>query len=89
MPIIKRKPGGQPGNQNARTHGFYSQVLDEAEQLDIKTADDLIGIDDEIALLRAKIKSVLRNDPQNVQLIIRATESLSRLIKAKYKIDKA
>jgi hypothetical protein len=29
----KRKRGALKGNQNARKHGFYSKVLDEAEQL--------------------------------------------------------
>jgi hypothetical protein len=30
----ERKRGASKGNQNARKHGFYSKVLDEAERLD-------------------------------------------------------
>ena len=34
----KRRRGAPKGNQNARKHGFYSKVLDEAEQLDFELA---------------------------------------------------
>ena len=58
-----RKRGAPKGNQNARKHGFYAKVLDEADQLDFELASGVEGIDDEIALLRVKIKSILENDP--------------------------
>ncbi|MAF85714.1 MAG: hypothetical protein CL875_04470 [Dehalococcoidales bacterium] len=43
---VKRKRGAPEGNQNARKHGFYSKVLDEAEQLDFELATGVEGIDD-------------------------------------------
>ena len=49
----QRKRGAPKGNQNARKHGFYSRVLDEAEQLDFELATGVEGIDDEIALHQA------------------------------------
>ena len=84
----KRTRGGQPSNQNARKHGFYSKVLDEAEQLDLELASGVEGIDDEIALLRVKIKSILENDPENIRLIMEATNTLARLIRTRYNITK-
>jgi methyl coenzyme M reductase beta subunit len=81
-----RKRGGQKGNQNARKHGFYSRVLEGAERLDLELASDIDGIDDEIALLRVKIKSVLEKDPENVKLIMQATNILAGLVKTRYKI---
>jgi len=33
----EKKRGAPKGNQNARKHGFYSKVLDEAERLDFRT----------------------------------------------------
>jgi hypothetical protein len=83
-----RKRGGQKGNQNARKHGFYAKVLDEAEKLDFETATDVSGIDDEIALLRVKIKSVLEKDPENIKLIMQATNMLARMVKTRYNITK-
>jgi len=83
-----RKRGAPKGNQNARKHGFYSRVLDEAEQLDFELASGVEGIDDEIALLRVKIKSILENEPANIKLIMQATNALDRLIRTRYKITK-
>jgi uncharacterized protein YjcR len=84
----KKKRGAPKGNQNARKHGFYSKVLDEAEQLDFELASGVEGIDDEIALLRVKIKSILKHDPENIKLIMHATNVLERLVKTRYKITK-
>jgi len=84
----KRKRGAPKGNQNARKHGFYSKVLDEAEQLDFELASGVEGIDDEIALLRVKIKSILEKDPENISLIMQATSALERLVKTRFNISK-
>ncbi len=84
----KRKRGAPKGNQNARKHGFYSRVLDEAEQLDFELATGVEGIDDEIALLRVKIKSILTRDPENIKLIMQATNTLARLVRTNYNISK-
>ena len=63
-------------------------MLDEVEQLDFELATGVEGIDDEIALLRVKIKSLLERDPKNVKLIMHATNALERLIMTRYKITK-
>ncbi len=80
--------GAPKGNQNARKHGFYSKVLNEAEQLDLELVSGVEGIDDEIALLRVKIKSILEKDPENIRLLAAATNALARLVKTKYNITK-
>jgi hypothetical protein len=81
---IKRKRGGQEGNQNARKHGFYSKVLDEKEQADYEKAIVLEGFDEEIALMRVKLISLVERDPENVRLISQAVNSLVKLMMAKY-----
>ena len=88
MPKEKRKEGAPKGNQNARKHGFYSKVLDEAGQLDFELATGVNGIDDEIALLRVKIKSLLERDPENIKLVMQATNTLAGLVKTSYNISK-
>ncbi len=84
----QRKRGAPKGNQNARKHGFYSRVLNEAERLDFELATGVEGIDDEIALLRVKIKSILENDPENIKLIMQATNALAKLVRTRYNISK-
>jgi len=75
-------------NQSARKRGFYSKVLDEAERLDFELATGVEGIDDEIALLRVKIKSILAHDPENIKLIMQATDALAKLVRTRYRITK-
>ncbi len=88
MSTEAKRRGAPKGNQNARKHGFYSKVLSEAEQLDFELASGVEGIDDEIALLRVKIKSILERDPENIRLIKLATDALAKLVKTKYNISK-
>jgi len=76
------------GNQYARKHGFYSKVLDEAQKLDYEHAINVEGLDEEIALLRVKIKSLLEHDPENLKLIGQAVKILSGLVYVKYNISK-
>jgi hypothetical protein len=67
---------------------LYAQALKEAEKLDFETADNVDGIDDEIKLLRVKIKTMLMNDPENVKLIMQAANMVARLVKERYNMDK-
>ena len=83
-----RKRGAQKDNQHARKHDFYAKVLDEAEQLDFELASGVEGIDDEIALLRVKIKSILEDEPENIRLIMQMTNALERLVKTRYNITR-
>ncbi len=85
---VERTRGAPRGNQNARKHGFYAKVLDEAGQIDFELAAGVEGIDDEIALLRVKIKSLLEHDPENIKLIMQATNTLAGLVKTSYNMTK-
>jgi hypothetical protein len=84
----ERKRGAPRGNQNARKHGFYSKVLDESEQLDFALATGVEGIDDEIALLRVKIKSLIAHDPDNIALIMQAINTLAKVVSTKYNLSR-
>lgn len=81
--------GAPKGNQNARKHGFYSKVLDDTERADYQRAIDVEGLDSEIALLRVKIKSLVARDPDNVRLIMQATNTLVRLVQTRYNIARS
>ncbi len=85
---ITKKRGAPKGNQNARKHGFYSSVLDENQRLDFEMATTVEGIDEEIALLRVKIKSLVQRDPENLRLITQSINALTKLITTKYNVRK-
>ena len=61
----KRKPGAQPGNQNAFKHGFYSRLFKEREG-EIFSALSVEEIQEEIELTRVNNRRILKamnNDP--------------------------
>ncbi len=89
MPETEERRKGAPfGNQNARKHGFYSRVLDPEEQADFEVATEVEGLDEEIALMRVKIKSVVARDPENTKLIMQGVNTLERLVRTKYNISR-
>ena len=84
----KRKGRNQKPKRDAARTDFYARVLDEAGKLDLQTASGVEGIDDEIALLRVTIKSILEKEPENIRMIMQATNTLADLVKTRYRINK-
>jgi len=81
-----RRRGAQPGNQNAKKHGFYSKALDEAKRREFRQAARVKGLDEEIALLRLKIKSSAEKDSENLKLIGKDVRTLAFLLRAKHAV---
>lgn len=89
-PSAPRQRGAQPGNTNARKHGFYSSRLlpDEVKDLDDFEPVDMSG---EIDLIRTQLRRLLEDanaQPSSFQqridlirVICIAVRSLSRLIR--------
>ena len=85
---LKRKRGGQKGNQNARKHGFYSGTLSLTEICEFWNITTLERVDPEIALLRLKLKSLLRHDPDNRRVLREASRLLAKWLRTKYRLDR-
>ena len=75
-----RDRGGQHGNQNARTHGFYARSLTSEEQDLLFQASEIKGIHAEIALLRVKVLDILSSQPASPELLLQATRTLTRMV---------
>jgi len=82
------KKGAQKGNQNARKHGFYSLALTEAEKVRLDEASYVEGVDEEIALLRMKLRELIENNPDRVDLHLEAANTIARLVRTRYQISK-
>jgi len=80
--------GSTTGTAGARRRSFYASVLDSAEAMELEEALDVEGVSDEIALLRVKIQSLLENDPENIKLLVEATNALARLVRTRYSLEK-
>lgn len=60
---LARKRGGQPGNLNASTHGFYSRQYKPADLTELDQAQ-YATLDQEIELLRVSIRRLIEMESQ-------------------------
>jgi hypothetical protein len=75
-------------NHKGSPRGFYRQALDEAEKIELERASEVEGLDEEIALLRLKLKDLLQRQPERIDLHFEAANVIARLVKTRYQISK-
>ncbi len=86
-------PAGAPAvaaaakRARATARNFYRHALDQAERLDLKRAQEIEGLDDEIALMRVRLKRAMAEHPQDVQLLMKGLEILVRAVGARYRLS--
>jgi hypothetical protein len=68
---------------------FYEEALTQAEQTDFPVALDVEGVDQEIAVLRLRLRTALKNHPEDLQLMLRGVVMLAQALGAKYRLPKA
>jgi len=75
-------------NRNGNYRGSYSKALQEAEKLELDEAYHIQGVDDEIALLRLKLRELVKEQPERIDLQLKAVNTIARLVKIRYQISK-
>ena len=68
--------------------GFYESALNEAEAALFQDAKKLDGLDDEIAVLRVKLRSAVKAHPDNLPLMLRGIGLLVKAVSARYRLSK-
>jgi hypothetical protein len=81
---IKRKRGGQPGNRNARKHGFFSSAMTPEELYEFWQNLKSGSGDRELVALRTKLFSALRAAPGNPRIVKEASRLLTKWCCSKY-----
>jgi hypothetical protein len=87
MPRHKRHRGGQPGNHNARKHGFYATHRTPEE---IKKYVGVIKNDDKdpaYSALRLKVENAVANAPGNYRVLREGSSLLVKYLSSKNGID--
>ena len=85
---MKRKRGGQQGNQNARKHGFYSGAFN-AEQLSEFWRLVAAGkLPPELAAMRVKLASALQANPGDRRIIRDAARLLAAWLSEREQLDR-
>lgn len=82
--MARRSPPKQ--DQSVAKRDFYAKALDEAERMELEEAATIEGLNNEIAILRLKLRQLLEQYPERVDLQMRAANTLARLIRTKYNI---
>lgn len=67
---------------------FYSRALSKAERALLPQAKELEGLDEEIALLRVKLRQALSEHPEDTELLIKGIGMLVKAVSAKYRLSK-
>ena len=79
---------GKRNDKKSSLRGFYSRALDEAEKVELEEASRIEGLDEEIALLRVKLRELLEEQPERIDLHFEAANIIARLVKTRYHITK-
>ncbi|MBI2908091.1 MAG: hypothetical protein HYX92_10615 [Chloroflexi bacterium] len=66
---------------------FYAAALSEAERLLLSSAEDIEGLDEEIALLRVGLHRAIAEEPENVELRLKLINMVVRAVAARYRLS--
>lgn len=78
----------QKSKPRRRRESFYSRALTEAESANLEEAARMEGLDDEIALLRLKLRQLVERHPEDIKIQMEAVSTLARLASARYHITR-
>ena len=67
---------------------FYGSALDEAERIALQHAENIEGIDSEIAVLRVKLRTALDKNEENLPLMLRGIDLLVKAVSTRYRLSK-
>jgi hypothetical protein len=71
-----------------RLRSFYAEALTEAERLELARAQEVEGLDEEMAVLRVRLKRALQEHPQDLALIAKGVDMLVKAVAARYKLSR-
>jgi hypothetical protein len=66
---------------------FYGSSLTEAERVELLKAAEVEGLDEDIAVLRVRLKTALRERPEDYALLVRGVSTLVRAVAAQYRLS--
>jgi hypothetical protein len=82
------RAGQQRGNGSQLVDGFYDEALSEAERADLPLARELRGIDEEIAVVRLRLRSALEQHPEDLKLMAKGVDLLVKALSVRYRLSK-
>lgn len=83
MAAKSRRPRSRLANR------FYARALSEAERADFPAALAVEGLDEEIALLRLRLRRALAESPEDTALMFKGIDLLAKLVARRYRLPEA
>jgi len=76
--------------RRARTtpRGFYAEAMSDAERLALGDATQVDGVDQEIALLRLRLRTAIARSPEDLPLMFKGIDLLAKVIATRYGLGK-
>jgi hypothetical protein len=68
--------------------GFYAEAMNAAERLALTDAMQVDGVDQEIALLRLRLRSAMTEQPEDLPLMFKGIELLAKVVATRYGLGK-
>jgi hypothetical protein len=72
----------------ATPRGFYAQALSEAERLALADAMQVDGVDQEVGLLRLRLRDAIAAQPEDLPLMFKGIELLARVVATRHGLGK-
>lgn len=63
---------------------FYASVVDEASLVEAREVE---GIDEELALLRVRLRTLIEERPQDYALMLRGVALIAKAVSARYRMS--
>jgi len=82
MARLEKADARQPSPRN-----FYDSALSESERLLLEAAAGVDGLADEVAALRVRLSTALRERPDDLQLALYGMNTLMRMVVAQYRLS--
>jgi hypothetical protein len=92
MPATPRRSGAAHAGRPRRRYrarrpaAFYAEALQPADRDDLAEAASMRGLDQEIAVLRVRVRRLLSERPDDVALAVRSIDLLVRAVAASARI---
>jgi hypothetical protein len=74
--------------KKAVKRGFYGPALGEIRSLVLEEAGGVEGLDEEIALLRLRLRDLISDYPDKIELHLRTANAIAGMVKIRYAISK-
>lgn len=79
---------GKKQEGKSAKRGFYGPALDETSRLMLEEACGVDGLDQEIAVLRLKLRDLLKDSPEECELHLKVASTIANLVKVRYSISR-